>query len=172
MAQKIDQHEIYRTLIKNYPWLWEAPSQAVSDDEYRRAFKLQNADWFPYMAYYDLSILDELKPYLVSFTGLSPAPGVAYLRSVWQFSRETHSSAIFCKHPHDTERVVTYMDFLSINNKEVLDLYKRFEKFEYQKEEVVYGFQGLMAPRPQVGFNPTEEGVSTGTHRPLIKDKI
>jgi hypothetical protein len=140
MSNRIDAHEIYKKLITDFSWLWEAPSLALPDDEYKAAFKLHKADWFPYMAYYKLDILNELKPYFFSLSAIAPVQGQMLLRTTWQFSKDTHASGIFSKHPFDQDAIVIYLDYLSLNNKEVIDLYKKFEKFEYKKEETKWGF--------------------------------
>lgn len=137
--QRIDQHEIYQKLINEYPWLWEAPSHSISDEDYKKAFKLGHGDWFPYVNYYNLNVLEELKPYLFSFSGLLANGQALVLRAVWQVSQNTVVSSIFSKHPHSMEEVVLYLDFLTVNNKEMLDWYKKLESYQFKKA-VPFGF--------------------------------
>lgn len=131
---KIDQHEIYQKLLTDYPWLFENSQPDFSDEEYRRHFKLERALWFPYVNYYDLSILDALKDNLVMFTGMSAANSIV-LREIFQISPETHATCIVTKHPHELTSVVVYFDITTRSGAEFVKFCKDNEKYEFRPNE-------------------------------------
>jgi hypothetical protein len=127
---KIDQHELYKTLLSKYPWLFEN-SHNIDEEMYRKHFKFNDMNWYPYVFYYNLDILDELKDRLVSFSAVLAGQQGFVIRALFQMSPDTHIYCFFVKHPNDANTLVLYFDFHTRKNSDLLEFTKKHEKYEY-----------------------------------------
>lgn len=147
-------HALYKTLITDYPWLWDAPSRTIAEDVYREHFALgRTFDWFPYINYYKLDLFNAtvkefesdvvslVKDKLFSFSAQMAGQNLI-LHAKFQFSKNTHVSCYIAGHPQNVDAHVCYLDFVTNNGKEVLDLYEQFTPYEYKTEDVK-GFGGV-----------------------------
>lgn len=131
---KIESHELYKKIIAEYPWLIENAANGVVEEEYRKHFKFDRMNWYPYVFYYDMSVLHELKDNLVTFTAV--LAGQAFvLRALFQLSPNTHAYAFFVKHPHDANASVVYFDFHTNKNSELIDFVKKHQSYEHTTTE-------------------------------------
>jgi hypothetical protein len=141
----MENHKLYEKLTSEYPWLFEpANDNTISDETYLEYFKLKNCYWFPFVNYYKMEILNELKDKFVNFRNIAAQQGFAP-RMLFQHSRDTHIHAFLVTYGDYKDHVI-YLDFWTNKPKEFLECYNNFKKFEYTDENKALGFMAGAMP--------------------------
>lgn len=133
---KNETHQIYDQITSDYKFLFEPNIPPIADEDYIKQFKLdKNAFWYPYVGYYKIDLLNDLKENFLYFSGKLYGSNIMF-RATYQFSKETFGHGFLVKHPEAKSETVLYFDIMTLKAEEFLELFNnKFKKHEFLNEE-------------------------------------